>query len=192
MKIKTILVLPMVVGLIMLMPAQESKKMNSKPEQSERAIFAGGCFWGMEYYFQKQKGVIDTTAGYCGGHTPNVTSRQVSAGKTGHAEALEVVFDPSKVTYEELTRLFFEIHDPTQLNRQGDDVGEEYRSEIFYLDDKQKEAGAKLITLLKEKGLKVVTRLTKAGAFWPAETRHQDYFKRKGGTPPCHFYTKRF
>ncbi|MCP5048660.1 MAG: bifunctional methionine sulfoxide reductase B/A protein [bacterium] len=158
----------------------------------KRALFASGCFWGTEYLFKKKKGVLTTTVGYTGGHARSPSSKDVGKGKTGHAEAIEVIYDPSKVSYEELTRLFFEIHDPTQVNRQGPDVGEEYRSEIFYLDDKQKETGQKLIDILKEKGFKIATRLTRASDFWPAEEGHQDYYDRKGGTPYCHFYSKRF
>jgi peptide methionine sulfoxide reductase msrA/msrB len=188
--IKTpLLILVMVVGVFVCLPAKEGKIKTGK---TERAIFAGGCFWGMEYYFKKYKGVLETTVGYTGGHTEKPSSRQVSSGKTGHAEAIEVVYDPAKVTYEELTRYFFEIHDPMQVNRQGDDVGEEYRSEIFYLGEEQRIISQKLIDILKGKGFKVATRLTKATAFWPAEDRHQDYYEGKTGTPPCHFYTKRF
>jgi peptide methionine sulfoxide reductase msrA/msrB len=181
----------MVMGVLVCLPAKEGED-EKKMSKTERAIFAGGCFWGMEYYFKKHKGVLETTAGYTGGHIEKPSSKQVSSGKTGHAEAIEVIYDPKKVTYEELARLFFEIHDPTQVNRQGDDVGEEYRSEIFFLGDEQKKISQKLIDTLKRKGYKVATRLTKAGAFWPAEDRHQDYYDGKPGTPPCHFYTKRF
>ncbi len=157
-----------------------------------RAIFAGGCFWGMEYYFKEAKGVTSTSVGYIGGSMENPRYEQVSSHKTGHAEALEVVFDPARTTYEELARLFFEIHDPTQVNRQGPDVGSQYRSEVFYLDDEQKAVAEKLIGILKSKGLPVATRVTKAGTFWKAEDDHQDYYGKTGGTPYCHTRVKRF
>lgn len=161
-------------------------------ERTERAIFASGCFWGTEYHFKKVKGVLFTSAGYTGGHTRNPSYKEVCAGGTGHAEAIEVIFDPAKVSYEDLAKLFFETHDPTQVNRQGPDIGEQYRSEIFYLDDNQKETAQKLMDMLKTKGYKVATRLSKASTFWKAEDYHQDYYEKKNGTPYCHIYTKRF
>lgn len=157
-----------------------------------RAIFAGGCFWGVEYYMQKKPGVISVVSGYIGGHKDNPTYQEVCTGTTGHAEAVEITFDPAKVTYEELARLFFEIHDPTQVNRQGPDVGVQYRSEIFYLDEDQKKTIENLIGILKNKGFKVATKVTKATIFWPAENYHQDYYDNKGTLPYCHGYTKRF
>jgi len=158
----------------------------------ERAIFAGGCFWGVEYYFKQAKGVLSTSVGYTGGHKSNPTYREVSYDDTGHAEAVEVTYDPDVTTYEDITKLFFEIHDPTQVNRQGPDIGEQYRSEIFYLNDEQKKIASKLIQELKAKGYNVATKLTKAGNFWKAEGYHQDYYQKTGGTPYCHRYTKRF
>lgn len=170
-----------------------SISMNFVPaEKTERAIFASGCFWGTEYHFQKTRGVLSTTVGYIGGHKQKPTYREVCSGGTGHAEAVEVVYDPSKVSYEELAKLFFETHDPTQVNRQGPDIGEQYRSEIFYLDAEQKEAAQKLIEILVSRGYKVATRLTKATKFWDAEDYHQDYYMKKNGSPYCHIYTKRF
>jgi peptide methionine sulfoxide reductase msrA/msrB len=170
-----------------------SISMNFVPaEKTQRAIFASGCFWGTEYHFQKARGVLQTTVGYTGGATEKPTYREVCSGNTGHAEAVEVIFDPEKISYEELVKLFFETHDPTQVNRQGPDIGEQYRSEIFYLDDQQKETAQKLVDLLKTKGYKVATQLSKASAFWSAEDYHQDYYMKKKGTPYCHIYTKRF
>ena len=157
-----------------------------------RAIYAGGCFWGVEYFMQQKKGVISVTSGYIGGQTENPTYKEVCYENTGHAEAVEIVFDPKQVSYEELTRLFFEIHDPTQMNRQGPDIGDQYRSEIFYVDEEQKEIAEKLISILKSKGYKVATRVTEATTFWPAEDYHQDYYENKGSLPYCHGYTKRF
>lgn len=170
-----------------------SISMNFIPaEKTRRAIFAAGCFWGVQYQLQKARGVLETTVGYTGGTTQKPTYKEVCSGTTGHAEAVEVIFDPEKISYEDLVKLFFETHDPTQVDRQGPDIGEQYRSEIFYLDDQQKETAQKLIDVLKAKGYKVATRLAKASAFWKAEDYHQDYYMKKKGTPYCHVYTKRF
>lgn len=160
--------------------------------KSDTAYFAGGCFWGMEYYFENKKGVISTQVGYIGGHTKNPTYEQVCAHTTGHIEALEVVFNPEKISYEDLSKLFFEIHDPTQVNRQGPDVGEQYKSAIFYMNDKQKQTSERLITILKGKSIEVVTELFPAGPFWPAEDYHQNYYERNGHRPYCHAYQKKF
>jgi peptide methionine sulfoxide reductase msrA/msrB len=164
----------------------------STKSETDTAIFAGGCFWGMEYYFESKKGVISTQVGYIGGHTDKPTYEQVCAHTTGHIEALEVVFDPSKISYEDLTKLFFEIHDPTQVNRQGPDIGEQYKSVIFFRNEQQKEIAEKLISILKDKGYNVVTELTQATKFWPAEDYHQNYYERNGNRPYCHFYKKKF
>lgn len=163
-----------------------------KKEQTETAIFAGGCFWGVEYLMEKQPGVLSVVSGYIGGKVSHPTYEQVCSKTTGHAEAVRIVFDSSKVSYETLAKLFFEIHDPTQLNRQGPDVGDQYRSEVFYTTPEQKVIAEKLIARLKEKGYPVVTKVTPATTFWPAEIYHQDYYSRKGSTPYCHRYTKRF
>ena len=122
----------------------------------------------------------------------NPTYKEVCSHTTGHVEALEVTFDPSQTTYEELAKLFFEIHDPTQANGQGNDVGPQYLSEIFYVDDAQKATAEKLIGLLQLKGLKVATQLKKATKFWPAEDYHQQYYEKEGGTPYCHRRVTRF
>jgi peptide methionine sulfoxide reductase msrA/msrB len=167
-------------------------KENSDSVQTAKAIFAGGCFWGVEYYFQKAKGVIKTQVGYTGGTKENPTYREVCNHVTGHYEALEVTYDPSKTTYEELARLFFEIHDPTQADGQGNDVGPQYLSAVFYLDDSQKATAEKLIDLLNKKGYKVATHLKKATIFWPAESYHQQYYEKGGGTPYCHSRVSRF
>jgi peptide methionine sulfoxide reductase msrA/msrB len=160
--------------------------------KEEIAIFAGGCFWGVEYLIGKQEGVKFITSGYIGGQTENPTYEEVSYKKTGHAEAVKVIFDSKKISYEKLAKLFFEIHDPTQLNRQGPDIGEQYRSEIFYLNKKQKETAENLIKILKEKGFEVVTKVTKAGKFTDAEDYHQNYYDQKGKIPYCHKYEKKF
>jgi len=161
--------------------------------KTDTAIFAGGCFWGVEYYMRKADGVITTEVGYIGGHTnKKPTYEEVCTHTTGYAEAVRVIFDPSKTTYEKVARLFFEIHDPTQMDRQGPDIGDQYRSEVFYLNDDQKQVTEHLISLLKQKGFKVATRLAKASTFWRAEEYHQDYYDHKGTTPYCHGYVKRF
>lgn len=163
-----------------------------KNAQTDTAIFAGGCFWGVEYYMHEMDGVLSTEVGYIGGHTNNPTYKEVSYHKTGHAEAIRVVFDPSKTNYEKVAKLFFEIHDPTQLNRQGPDVGEQYRSEVFYFNMEQKAITDSLITILKNKGLPVVTAVTPASTFWKAEDYHQQYYSKGKGTPYCHKYVKKF
>jgi peptide methionine sulfoxide reductase msrA/msrB len=160
--------------------------------KTEKAIFASGCFWGTEYYFQNAKGVLKTTAGYTGGHKETATYHDVCSGSTGHAEAVEVLFDPLQTSYEEMAILFFETHNPEHKNRQGPDIGTQYRSAVFYLDDAQKEIAEKLVQTLKEKGHKVVTEVTKAGAFWKAEDKHQQYYTKGGGNPYCHRYVKKF
>jgi len=164
----------------------------AKPAGEGRAIFAGGCFWGVEYHFQKSPGVLKTAVGYIGGKTEHPTYKQICDGNTGHAEAMEVIFDPAKTNFETLAKLFFEIHDPTTTNRQGPDIGDQYRSGVFYLDDEQKAITEKLIGQLKDKGFNVVTEVTKATTFWPAEDYHQQYYEKKKSLPYCHAYTKRF
>ena len=157
-----------------------------------RAIFAGGCFWGVEYYMGKLPGVIATTVGYIGGTTENPTYSQVCSHATGHAEAIEVLFDPVRVSYETVARLFFETHDPTQANGQGPDIGEQYRSEVFHLGEEQKAIAERLLAELRDRGYDVVTQVTPASHFWPAEDYHQDYYDHKGALPYCHGYVKRF
>jgi peptide methionine sulfoxide reductase msrA/msrB len=159
---------------------------------TDTAIFAGGCFWGVEYYMKKMKGVISTEVGYIGGKTDHPTYKEVCTGTTGHYEATEVVFDPGQTTFEEVAKLFFEIHDPTQWNYQGPDWGEQYRSAIFYRNEEQKKITEKLIRELKEKGFHVVTEVRPATTFWKAENYHQEYYDHKGTTPYCHGYVKRF
>ena len=163
-----------------------------KPSTTRTAVFAGGCFWGVEYHFSKVNGVLSVKSGYTGGEIANPTYKQVCSGRTGHAEAVEVEYDPSLVSYETLAKLFFEIHDPTQVNRQGPDVGTQYRSAVFYADEEQRKAAEKLIAELKAKGYRVATSVEKAGTFWAAEDYHQDYYQKTGHQPYCHVYTKRF
>ena len=156
------------------------------------ALFAGGCFWGVGYFLQKEPGVVSVTSGYTGGSVKNPSYKEVCTGNTGHAETVKVVYDPSKTTYEKLLRLFMEIHDPTQVGRQGPDIGDQYRSEIFYLNNEQKVTAEKCLDILRKKGYKIVTMVTRASEFYPAEDYHQDYYFRNGKLPYCHAYTKRF
>ena len=172
-------------SISMAFEGTDSKKLR-------RAIFAGGCFWGVEYLMQKAPGVILVSSGYTGGTKDYPSYKEVCSGKTGHAEAVEVVYDPQKTDFEKLAKLFLEIHDPTQINRQGPDVGSQYRSAIFYFTGEEKKTAEKLLKILKDKGLKVATKIEAASRFWPAEKYHQDYYKIKGKTPYCHAYTKRF
>jgi len=159
---------------------------------TDTAIFAGGCFWGVEHYLQKESGVHAVISGYIGGKSENPTYEEVCSGTSGHYEAVQVTFDPVQISFEQLAKLFFEIHDPTQWNHQGPDVGEQYRSAVFYLNDEQKIITERLISTLTEKGYKIVTEVKPATMFWQAETYHQDYYERKGSTPYCHGYIKRF
>ncbi len=172
---------------------EEQQAMNEPAQPStETAYFAGGCFWGVEYYMEQIPGVISVTSGYMGGDTDNPSYKQVCYEDTGHAEVVEVVFDPSKTSYETVAKMFFEIHDPTQKDRQGPDIGEQYRSAVFYKSPEQRQIALQLIGELKGKGLRVVTEVEPAGEFWKAEEYHQDYYKRTGKTPYCHSRVFRF
>ncbi|MCD6176332.1 MAG: bifunctional methionine sulfoxide reductase B/A protein [Candidatus Cloacimonetes bacterium] len=171
-----------------------SISLNFIPEKpkTENTIFAGGCFWGVEYQFQKVEGVTEISVGYIGGNKLNPSYKEVCLGTTGHAEAIKITFDPEKVSFEELVKLFFEIHDFTQVDRQGPDIGEQYRSAIFYTDNEQKETAKKIIKILMDKGYRVATALVEADQFWDAEEYHQDYYNKTGNNPYCHIYKKIF
>jgi len=162
------------------------------PEKRERAILAGGCFWGVEHLLQQKWGVISAVSGYTGGRSSNPTYKEISTGMTGHAEAVEVVYDANQITYKEIVVFFLEIHDPTQKDRQGPDIGDQYRSEIFYIDNEQRKIAEDLLNTLSKKGYKIETKLTKASPFYKAEEYHQDYYIKKGSQPYCHSYVKRF
>lgn len=152
----------------------------------EQAIFAAGCFWGVQYYFDQVPGVTGTTVGYTGGTTEDPTYEDVISHTTGHAEAVLLEFDDREVSFETLVRQFFRMHDPTQLNRQGADVGDNYRSAIFYVTDDQKEIAEKVIAELQPKfDNKIVTEVTMAGPFYRAEEYHQK-FTEKTGRGACH------
>lgn len=156
--------------------------------KGEIAIFAAGCFWGVQYYFDQVPGVVETEVGYIGGHVDNPTYEMVCSHKTGHAEATKITYDSEKVSYETLLKHFFRIHDPTQLNRQGPDIGDQYRSAIFYLDDEQEKTAEQAIKLLNKSSnydKPTVTTLEKAGTFWHAEEYHQKYTE-KTGLGACH------
>jgi len=171
-----------------------SISLNFIPQNAESniAIFAGGCFWGVEQQFQTVAGVIETSVGYIGGGIDKPSYKEVCSGTTGHAEAIQIIFDPQKVSYEKLVKFFFEIHDFTQIDRQGPDIGEQYRSAIFYTDEKQKETAKEVIQILKDKDYEVATAVVEADKFWDAEEYHQDYYNKTGGNPYCHIHKKIF
>jgi peptide methionine sulfoxide reductase msrA/msrB len=159
---------------------------------TEEAILAGGCFWGIDYYFKKLPGILAIEVGYTGGHSVTPNYESICAGKTGHLEAVRVLYDVNKLTYADVIKYFFEIHDPTQANGQGPDLGAQYLSAIFYYDANQEKTAKNLITELKEKNYDVVTQLLPVTTFWPAEAYHQQYYEKNGKKPYCHQYAKRF
>ena len=153
---------------------------------TERAVLAGGCFWGMQDLIRRYRGVISTRVGYTGGDVPNATYRNHGT----HAEAIEIIFDPEQISYRKLLEFFFQIHDPTTRNRQGNDIGTSYRSAIFYTSDEQKSTAIDTIADVEASGLwpgKVVTEVVPAGPFWEAEPEHQDYLERLPDGYTCHF-----
>ena len=152
----------------------------------ERALLAGGCFWGMQDLFRNHEGVVSTRVGYAGGNVPNATYRN----HDGHAETIEIVFDPERIGFRRILEFFFQIHDPTTRNRQGNDVGTSYRSAIFYTSEEQKRVAEDTIADVDASGLwpgKAVTEVAPAGDFWEAEREHQDYLVKHPGGYTCHF-----
>ena len=167
--------------------------MPKKEQKTETAIFAAGCFWGVEAAFRELEGVVSTTVGYTGGTMKNPTYKDVCTDKTGHAEAVQVEFDPKRISYEKLLGIFWGIHDPTQLNRQGPDFGTQYRTAVFYLGEKQKKLALASKDELEKSGKisgKVVTEIVPAGEFYKAEVYHQQYLEKRG-LASCHISLKR-
>jgi len=165
---------------------------STPPPRRAVAYFAGGCFWGVEALFEDRPGVIEVVSGYMGGHAPAPTYAQVSAGGTGYVETVQVVYDPTATSYEALARWFFTIHDPTQVGRQGPDVGDQYRSVVFVSDPAERATIERLVEILRTRGYRVATKVEPAGRFWPAEAYHQDHYRRAGGVPYCHAPVDRF
>src|SRR3989338_820047 len=160
----------------------------SSMRKEQKAYFAAGCFWGVEETFRKIKGVLETAVVYMGGHADNPTYESVCNGNTGHAETLEGVFDPAIISFEQLVEAFFDIHDPATLNRQGPDIGEQYRSAIFFINEEQNKSAKSIKKKLSESGRfsrPVVTEISQAGVFNRAEEYHQRYFEKRGGGT-CH------
>jgi len=163
-------------------PEDRPDEKDKKSLKVETAIFAAGCFWGVEQKFSLLPGVISTVVGYTGGHTKNPTYRQVCSDKTGHAEAVKITFDPNKISYEDLLEFFFKIHDPTQIDRQGPDIGTQYKSYIFYNNDSQKEAAEKMVDKLESSGRfkkPIATQIVPASEFYKAEEYHQKYYEKR-------------
>jgi peptide-methionine (S)-S-oxide reductase len=156
----------------------------------ETAIFAGGCFWGMEDLIRKLPGVLETEVGYTGGRTKNATYKEVKTGSTGHAESIRISYDPATISYRRLLEFFFQIHDPTTVNRQGNDIGTQYRSAIFYLNDAQRDEARRIVAEIDSSGVwpaKVATEIVAAGDWWDAEDFHQDYLEKYPEGYTCHF-----
>ena len=158
----------------------------------KKAYFGGGCFWGMEYLFDKLDGVQSVTSGYMGGETPHPTYQDVCYLDTGHIEVVEVIYDSQIISYENVVKYFFEIHDPTQINGQGPDIGYQYISAIFTSDEQEKEIINKLTRELKNNGFEVATKIFDLVPFYKAEDYHQNYYNKNKHIPYCHRYNKRF
>lgn len=168
------------------------KKPDIKDENLSYAYFAGGCFWGVEYYLQKLDGVKEVISGFMGGHIKNPSYYEVVRSNTGHLEAVEVIYDSNLISYEEIAKTFFEIHDPTQTNGQGPDIGEQYLSAVFVSSEEEKKIVEALIEKLEANGYRVATKILNSSEFYAADESHQDYYDKKGSEPYCHGYVKRF
>jgi len=171
---------------------QLTKKPSFIENKLSTAYFAGGCFWGVEYYLEKLDGVKKVISGFMGGHVKNPSYYEVVRSNTGHLEAVEVIYDSSKISYKKITKTFFEIHDPTQANGQGPDIGEQYLSAVFVNNDNEKNTVRELIGQLKENGFNVATKILEKKEFYEADEDHQNYYNKKGTQPYCHGYVKRF
>ncbi len=168
--------------------AKTSQKENQMQNKTEIATLGGGCFWCIEAIYNRVRGVIKVTSGYSGGHVKNPTYEQVSTGTTGHAESVQIEFDPSIISYNEILDIFWQIHDPTQLNRQGNDIGPQYRSVIFYHNERQKEIALESKAELEKEKIfdkPIVTEITAFKQFYPAESYHKDYYDRNSSEPYC-------
>lgn len=165
---------------------------NKEVQDSEEIILAAGCFWGVEYYLKKLEGVLKTEVGYSGGHKDNPSYKEVCTGNTGHLEVIRVVFDPTVINLEQVIKYFFEIHDPTQTDGQGPDLGSQYLSAIFYYDDYQLKTGQAIIAILEQMGYSIATKLLPVSVFWSAEDYHQDYYMVNQKLPYCHTWKKKF
>jgi len=177
-------------GFLSAQASSDSKKVKTTMNTQSIAVLAGGCFWGMEDILRQHPGVLDTEVGYTGGSTPKPKYEDVKTGKTGHAEAIRIQFDPTKTSYAALLQLFFKMHDPTTLNRQGNDIGSQYRSAIFYTDESQKQTAEQVKREIEGSGKwkkPIVTEITRASEFYPAESYHQDYLVKNPGGYTCHW-----
>lgn len=172
------------ISMVFIPLSEQHKKQ--KEQTMKKAYFACGCFWGAEFYLNRAEGVKSTTVGYMGGTTANPTYEEVCTGTTGHLEVTEVEYDPNMTSYEKLVKLFFEIHDFTQTNGQGPDIGEQYLSAVFVENAEERKIVENLVADLTAKGYKVATTIRDMATFWPAEGYHQDYYDRKGSRPYCH------
>jgi peptide methionine sulfoxide reductase msrA/msrB len=170
----------------------KTKKKEAFNSPIKKAYFAGGCFWGVEYHLESIDGVKDAISGFMGGSVKNPSYYDVIRKQTGHLETVEVIYDSTKVNYETLAKAFFEIHDPTQTNGQGPDIGSQYLSAIFVDNDEEQKTVKNLITILEKKGLKVATKILEKSKFYKAEDYHQNHYEKKGSKPYCHAYVKRF
>jgi methionine-S-sulfoxide reductase len=168
------------------------KNKNIDYSKTKRAYFAGGCFWGVEHLLEKQKGVKDVISGFMGGHVKNPSYYEVIRGKSGHVETVEVIYDPSEISYEKLAKLFFEIHDSTQRDGQGPDIGSQYLSVVFFSNGEERRTIKRLMKILRAKDYDVATTLKEKSPFYAAEGYHQDYYNKTGKTPYCHVYKKIF
>jgi len=176
---------------IMTIPSHIAQNTETKNNETRHATFGGGCFWCLEAVFEKLPGVKSVVSGYAGGHKPNPTYKEVCSGLTGHAEVVQIEFDPGTISYEELLDVFWAAHDPTTLNRQGQDVGSQYRSIILYHDEHQRKAAADSIDAISKRiGRRVTTELKPLTAFYPAEAYHQDYYRNNPGQTYCQIVIK--